>query len=218
MNKAERAAYMRAWTAKNAARVNEMRRARYAANPEPKRLRDKAHYERHKVAVLEKCKEYRDANKEKIAARKAAEYAARDPAKRESERLRVYAHFLKNRERYRLASLAYAAAHREEVAQRTKEWAKNNPELRQISNANRRGRKVGGRLSPGLAGRLLSLQKGRCSACRAKLVKYHLDHIEPLALGGAHEDANIQLLCPPCNLAKAARPPVEFMQSRGLLL
>jgi 5-methylcytosine-specific restriction endonuclease McrA len=47
---------------------------------------------------------------------------------------------------------------------------------------------------------------------------YHKDHVVPLALGGEHAPNNIQLLCPACNLSKGARHPVDFMQSKGMLL
>ncbi len=35
-------------------------------------------------------------------------------------------------------------------------------------------------------------------------VLLHLDHVTPLADGGRSEDANFQLLCPPCHDAKTA--------------
>ena len=47
---------------------------------------------------------------------------------------------------------------------------------------------------------------------------YHLDHINPLALGGSKTDEKIQLLRATCNLQKNAKHPVDFMQSRGFLL
>ena len=40
----------------------------------------------------------------------------------------------------------------------------------------------------------------------------------PLALGGKHEDENLQLLCATCNLSKGAKHPIAFMQSKGRLL
>lgn len=40
----------------------------------------------------------------------------------------------------------------------------------------------------------------------------------PLALGGANEDWNIQLLRQRCNNQKKAKHPVDFMQSKGYLL
>jgi 5-methylcytosine-specific restriction endonuclease McrA len=101
------------------------------------------------------------------------------------------------------------------------EWAKKYPDKRNANQQNRRARKIGagGKLSPGLAQRLLVLQKGRCACCGASLAfGYNLDHIVPLALGGANEDWNMQLLTKKCNNEKHAKHPVDFMQSRGYLL
>jgi len=78
---------------------------------------------------------------------------------------------------------------------------------------------TGGRISSGIAERLGKIQKWRCAACWECLSDgYHLDHIFPLVLGGRHEDSNLQLLCPSCNLSKGSRHPVDFMRSRGFLL
>jgi 5-methylcytosine-specific restriction endonuclease McrA len=66
---------------------------------------------------------------------------------------------------------------------------------------------------------LLGRQKWRCAVCRVDLKQgKHLDHVIPLAAGGKHEIGNLQWLCPPCNGAKAAKHPIQFMQERGFLL
>lgn len=101
------------------------------------------------------------------------------------------------------------------------EWVKNNPEKLRIIVQNRRARKLatGGKLSSGLAKKLIVMQKGKCACCGQPLGNdYHLDHIMPLALGGSHTDDNMQLLRKLCNLQKSRTHPVEFMQSRGFLL
>lgn len=58
-------------------------------------------------------------------------------------------------------------------------------------------------------------QHGRCALCctpldRVGASKYHLDHIEPLALGGAQTDTNSQRLCPPCNVKKGVRSMMDI--------
>ncbi|MFZ1365737.1 MAG: HNH endonuclease signature motif containing protein, partial [Brachymonas denitrificans] len=66
---------------------------------------------------------------------------------------------------------------------------------------------------------LFRLQRGKCACCRTSIKRcYHVDHIEPLARGGSNDRTNLQLLCPTCNTRKSAKHPIEFMQSRGLLL
>ncbi len=67
--------------------------------------------------------------------------------------------------------------------------------------------------------KLLVMQKGICVYCRAHIVGgFHIDHILPLALGGAHDESNVQLLCPTCNVTKGALHPIDFAQRKGLLL
>ncbi len=78
---------------------------------------------------------------------------------------------------------------------------------------------IGGKLSSGLSKKLFKLQKGKCACCKEPLGNnFHMDHIMPLALGGANEDWNIQLLRQTCNNQKRAKHPIDFMQKRGFLL
>lgn len=114
---------------------------------------------------------------------------------------------------------------RKEAQMRVRQWAVDNPDKallqRKVSKQKRRARERGaiGEFSrEDLAG-LFDRQGGKCIYCNRKLkTKYHADHIVPLSLGGTNKISNIQLLCQPCNLAKAARDPVVHAQSLGLLL
>ena len=122
--------------------------------------------------------------------------------------------------------------HSIERNKRTAEWRANNPGYALmyrkanmsnilVYNQNYRSKKVagGGKLSRGLSEKLFQLQRGRCACCGEPLGdNYHRDHIMPISLGGANEDWNIQLLTQRCNNQKGAKHPVEFMQSRGMLL
>jgi 5-methylcytosine-specific restriction endonuclease McrA len=97
-------------------------------------------------------------------------------------------------------------------------WRQANPEkVREFSQ--RRSQRKTGRLPRGTVATLLKKQRGLCAFCARSLADgYHLDHIIPLALGGAHEPLNVQLLCPTCNVRKSAKHPIRFAQEHGRLL
>jgi 5-methylcytosine-specific restriction endonuclease McrA len=49
---------------------------------------------------------------------------------------------------------------------------------------------------------------GICGICHASVARssdWHIDHIAPLARGGKHSYANVQLTHAKCNIAKGAR-------------
>lgn len=104
-------------------------------------------------------------------------------------------------------SAAYSRKYRKENPERAREWA-----------TARRG-KFETRLPRGTVKRIGTAQKWKCAICSGVIRQsYHVDHIMPLKLGGAHAPHNIQLLCPSCNVRKGAKHPVEYMQERGYLL
>lgn len=89
--------------------------------------------------------------------------------------------------------------------------------------ARRRARKSAaeGRWSKEDIIKIIAMQKGICATpfCRASIkVKYHVDHIMPLALGGTNWPRNIQILCPKCNLRKKHKHPIDWAQENGALL
>ena len=55
-------------------------------------------------------------------------------------------------------------------------------------------------------------QTGLCMYCRTKLTTgaSHIDHVTPVNQGGTNNLANLQLLCPGCNLRKSDRSDAEF--------
>lgn len=100
----------------------------------------------------------------------------------------------------------------------TREYRKRNPDKVREFTARRAGRKLG-KLPYGTLPKLRRLQGNRCAICRCSIARAsHVDHIIPLARGGGHEPSNLQLLCPPCNLAKSDRDPIQHMQALGRLL
>ena len=157
------------------------------------------------------------ANPEKRRA-SVAKYRAANP---ENEKAACAKWRATNPEKAKEANAKWRASNTERHIAAKAKWAAANPESNRIRKQNRRARKIanGGRLSPGLAAKLFKLQRGKCACCHVSIADgNHLDHNIPVALGGPNEDWNMQLLCPPCNLQKHAKHPIDFMQSRGFLL
>ena len=160
----------------------------------------KAHEEKNKIRRRAQKKIYRAENKERAAAQ-----------------------YLANKDAVLAKCAANYAANAERIKRRVKEYAAANKDKVRLLSSDKRARKKtagAGKISRDIAERLMILQKGKCPVCRVDLrvAGFHLDHMQALSNGGAHEDSNIQLLCPPCNLSKHAKHPVDFMQSRGFLL
>jgi 5-methylcytosine-specific restriction endonuclease McrA len=100
-------------------------------------------------------------------------------------------------------------------------WKQNNKDKLTIYNQNRKAKKRNqiGKVSPSVANKLLSLQKNKCANCKSELNNlYHLDHVMPLSLGGQHDDKNLELLCPSCNLKKSNKDPIVWASENGRLL
>jgi DNA repair exonuclease SbcCD ATPase subunit len=130
--------------------------------------------------------------------------------------------YLANISKERALMAKWSEANKDKVRENNKKWKLDNKERVLVHGRvyyhNRHARKNGKRISVNIAETLFQLQSGKCPVCRQPLTKYHLDHKMPLALGGSNTDDNIQLLCPPCNLEKSAKHPIDFMQSKGYLL
>lgn len=97
-------------------------------------------------------------------------------------------------------------------------YRKKNPHKVREFAQNRQRRKFG-RLPKGTVSKIGEAQRWRCAICRASIKNgYHVDHITPLARGGKHAPANIQLLCEKCNVRKSSRDPIDYMRSLGMLI
>ena len=180
-------------------RKNAKSRERYRLDADHRAARAKYHAELH----IKK----KQANPEYLAELARARKAWRD-ANPEKDRA------IAERSRKRNAASRNAA---------TRKWFSENKEKRAAYQNARRAKICGaeiGDVPANYTEELMRLQRGKCACCKAdlKTVKRNLDHIMPLALGGQHIKTNLQLLCQPCNNAKYAKHPIEFMQSRGLLL
>lgn len=156
--------------------------------------RRQTRYQKNRDKILDQRKKYYESNKEKAKA-----YYEQNKGK-------IAENYHTNRDKF-LSS--------------TKVWKKNNRDKTSNYHRTRRARKRNTEGSHTAADiqQLLVLQKSKCAVCHTSIKNsYHVDHVIPLALGGTNDKGNLQLLCPHCNLSKSAQHPVEFMQSRGMLL
>lgn len=150
---------------------------------------------------------------------KAKLYAANN-----KEKIQAYrkAYNFENREHIRNQCKSYRAMNADFVKSINANWKKENSDLVKIYNQNRKAKKrmQAGQISKGIVKKLMALQEGKCTNCKADLheVGHHLDHIMPIDLGGAHADENLQLLCPTCNLRKFNKDPIAWANENGRLL
>jgi 5-methylcytosine-specific restriction endonuclease McrA len=165
----------------------------------------KTYFEEWRKANLDRCagytRAYRERNPEAKERAKAVR-ANRKPRERELERKRYqrdHEKMLAKNEAYRKARPDIYAAH-----------ARNRRALAKQAEGCHTATEIAA---------LYQRQRGRCANCKASLKPgYHADHIVPLVRGGSNWIANIQLLCPPCNMRKGALHPIEWAQREGRLV
>jgi 5-methylcytosine-specific restriction endonuclease McrA len=157
-------------------------------------------------------------NREAFKVKNAERHAAHK--ERNNALCRDYYH--QNKETEKVRKKAWYAANKERMQEKSRRWRANNPlAVNVIYNANRRARRKGngGTYTAKDVRDLLQLQKGRCSYCKKKMNgEYQVDHIVPLSRGGSNDRKNLQIVCPPCNLAKHGNDPIDHARTLGLLL
>jgi 5-methylcytosine-specific restriction endonuclease McrA len=192
----------------NVERERESRRRWAKANPEKVRASGakKRSSSAYKIYIQEYGKAYYEKNKRRLKA------VRRD-------------WYLKNKSAHNARSIAAYYAEQDKWRKVNKEWARQNREKMlayiAVSDAKRRAAKAksDGQFTAQDIRNILSLQSGRCAACRQKLGRsFHRDHIVPLARGGSNDKYNIQILCKSCNSRKHKKDPLRFMREMGYLL
>lgn len=120
-----------------------------------------------------------------------------------------------NRERALEVQRNYYVRNKETVQARIKAWQNAHPdkllEYNRRNGPKRRAWKAGAYIEAIDVDALVLRDEGRCGICGEDLypipgrVCFDVDHIVPLALGGSHEMANVQLSHPACNRSKGGR-------------
>lgn len=129
-----------------------------------------------------------------------------DPERAAKNRLRKAAYAKEKR----TSDALYKEREKSNVKKYRKNWSDDQKEKHRIYAKNRKATLKGapGKITSMDVRNIFKLQKGFCSACGVDLkLGFHVDHIMPIKLGGTNYPENIQLLCPPCNLSKAAKHP-----------
>ena len=119
----------------------------------------------------------------------------------------------------KVAAAEYRKANRSRSAEVGREWRRKNPgKARAIVSARRarlRGAAVGDRKAyAAFVDWARAAKSVPCYWCRKPTKpgkdSRHIDHITPLAKGGADAVGNLCVSCPNCNLTKNAKQPFEF--------
>ena len=133
------------------------------------------------------------------ALQKTKEWQERNP-ERFSENQRK--HKEKYKERYSEYHKAWAAENRDKCRlKKHKYYAQLKRQL--------------GEVSPDAVKSLFKEQAGKCLYCNRELQEYHLEHKVPISRGGLHDDKNLCLSCPTCNLRKKDKTAEEFQRILG---
>lgn len=122
---------------------------------------------------------------------------------------------LKNVERHRENASRWAKNNRDRCNANARAWRARNPELQRAhakaARARMRTTSQPGSISSADITAQYERQRGRCYWCEEKVgATYHVDHVIPLALGGANTADNIVISCPTCNSSKGAKHPMDF--------
>ena len=193
-------------------------------NPSKVQETKRKYYEAHQDQVLASAAKYRDENREEICERGRERYRenreeriARSAEYRkehlEEMRAKDRERYAANREAQQARRLAYYWTHYDEMREQNRQWIKANPEKCRAKYSKRRAleRGNGGGHTGADITAQYERQSGRCFYCGKKVGEmYHVDHVVPLSKGGSNGPENIVIACPPCNLSKHAKHPMDF--------
>lgn len=127
-----------------------------------------------------------------------------------------------NAERLKALAAKWRERNRSRVNENSARWRRSNPEKRAAivmnNKCRRRALEYFGISSADLRGWIKSQIKV-CYWCGVDCsARFHVDHYYPLAKGGLHEIGNLVIACPPCNLRKSAKDPIQWANENGKLL
>lgn len=185
--------------------------ARLAAKPDEVRAQSRAYSRRYQSIPENQArgKAYRAANRHIMRS------ATTRWRKAHPERANAWARA--NPESARGLIVAWGEAHPEKVRAYTRKWALANPEKESVGRAKRRAR-LASAPGDGVTERqwkdVLAESVALCVYC-AERKPLTMDHIDPLAGGGAHDVENIAPACLSCNTSKRDTPLLVWLARRA---
>lgn len=179
------------------------RRRHYAENREQTLQRNREYRQANPEVVLERSRRYDEAHPENARARKKRWNDEHSAERARLERIR-------QPEVVRARQRKWADANRDKIAAKHQRW-KLLPGSRE-KMAERARRRYAAKRRNGVAritAKLLEQKMAywgrRCWMCGGQFE--HVDHVKPIAKGGAHFLCNLRPACGPCNQAKNGRWP-----------
>jgi 5-methylcytosine-specific restriction endonuclease McrA len=180
-----------------------------ARNSIAKKDYDKWYYESNKAEVLRKQGEYHRRHRERILEAKR-KYAA---ARRDEISRKAREYYAANKERVSKSARNRYFSNREREIARAKQWADGNADKAREAGRRRRARKRQAAVIPFTSDQLVERMSYYGYRCYLKLPGVctggfeHVEHVKPLAKGGAHVLANLRPACRPCNAYKSDKWP-----------
>ncbi len=176
---------------------------------EKDRARKAAWQLRNADRLLEKDRERRAANPDRIAAVKRAYYVAN----RERTLARQAAYRSAHLEQKRAADREYYQENRDRRMVYIRDWQRRNPERVQASRKSTRSRATGTRFTSAEWRDLLIEHGHRCRYCDTpdSVARLTADHAIPLSRGGSNLIENIVPACLSCNDRKGTKTEEEYV-------
>jgi 5-methylcytosine-specific restriction endonuclease McrA len=173
-------------------------------------------YLKHRDSVKAKSSRYYHENKEQVRDSRKAAYERDRERIREQRRInKVHRRdYYRNREVIIKRMREYKLRNKDRLFEYAKQYRERHPEVKAITESKRRARRrlvTIGEVTAADIRKMCLEQNSCCKSCGKSFSDgYHIDHIVPISRGGPHAIANLQLLCPRCNMRKGCLMPDEW--------
>ena len=173
-------------------------KAYYEANADKLNARNKAYREANADKIKARAKAYYEANADKLKARNKAYYEAN--IDKEKARNKTYREA--NTDKIKARAKAYYEANADKAKVKRKAYRQANKQLIHAQTVKRRALKIPALLPTTDDELIKKLYKQRAEMSEKHGEKYHVDHIIPLSIGGAHHQDNMRIITAKENMEK----------------